>query len=633
MKRLWLLLVLVVCGCFPSLAAQAAGGVSYEVSSTYQLNDKSVAVTQTVKLSSTGSLGEQIIRVPGRSDSFKITENNKTVEADQTKETEGKVRSIPFAATDLVLELGSRKSTTIKVSYKTADLYNNFVQAESLLVPPLNLKGTISKQSITISAPLDLEIGSIFGPEPTDSSSAEDRQIYEFSKDGAITDAISLQLGSNTVASVTVKSTLENDSFWWQKKSIVLPLDTNQQRSFIRSIEPQPSKVRVDRDGNIIADYNLFPRQTINVTAKAQVFVEQKTYDLENTSGFQQLNVNLIGDYTANTSLWPKGVAGQLDISKNELREKSVLSAIRQVYDTVIEKSDDFKETADFNQRIGSETDYATSLDYADQLVAALRAVGVPARIVGGVITDNNLTVYKTPHKHAWVEAEVPNIGWITLDPTLGRLNSKSFGTATMQRVALFIWGVSDHIPAFQDSSINVRYTSASLPEDSLKKADIVSGTNYMLVPGVSLLMTKVSMPQGIIHDDVSVRVAGSGEARLGSLAPLQKTASSRLLLGATSWQPASLQLVINGAAVSKGQAAVNYFAMAAVIILLIILVWVMVKLHKKRRAPIVLEDDDSSNDIHIEGEDLLNVQRRSETPSPSRSVDPFRRDGPPPGP
>ena len=51
--------------------------------------------------------------------------------------------------------------------------------------------------------------------------------------------------------------------------------------------------------------------------------------------------------------------------------------------------------------------------------IALLRLIGIPARYVSGYLSRRGAIETGT---HAWVEAFVPSVGWLGLDPTHGQL-------------------------------------------------------------------------------------------------------------------------------------------------------------------------------------------------------------------
>ena len=56
--------------------------------------------------------------------------------------------------------------------------------------------------------------------------------------------------------------------------------------------------------------------------------------------------------------------------------------------------------------------------DFAHILLVMLRRVGIPARYVSGYICPNQNGMRGEGATHAWVEAFIPDYGWIGLDPT-----------------------------------------------------------------------------------------------------------------------------------------------------------------------------------------------------------------------
>jgi transglutaminase-like putative cysteine protease len=76
----------------------------------------------------------------------------------------------------------------------------------------------------------------------------------------------------------------------------------------------------------------------------------------------------------------------------------------------------------------------ADCTEYASLVTALSRASGIPARYLEGVVVRED----GLPERHAWLEAFVPEIGWLPLDPTVGR--------APKNRLAHFARIPSDHL-------------------------------------------------------------------------------------------------------------------------------------------------------------------------------------------
>jgi transglutaminase-like putative cysteine protease len=63
----------------------------------------------------------------------------------------------------------------------------------------------------------------------------------------------------------------------------------------------------------------------------------------------------------------------------------------------------------------------ADCTEYADLLVALSRAQGIPARYFEGLLFLDKKTGAIAKIEHAWPDVYMPVVGWVALDPTLGR--------------------------------------------------------------------------------------------------------------------------------------------------------------------------------------------------------------------
>lgn len=93
---------------------------------------------------------------------------------------------------------------------------------------------------------------------------------------------------------------------------------------------------------------------------------------------------------------------------------------------------------------------YGSCVDYSYAFIALCRAVEVPARFVQGYRFDPSQITVKEREAdslgHAWAEVQLPNIGWITVDPTynyqvngIRKVSYEFFGKILPQDRHLFI--------------------------------------------------------------------------------------------------------------------------------------------------------------------------------------------------
>ncbi len=64
--------------------------------------------------------------------------------------------------------------------------------------------------------------------------------------------------------------------------------------------------------------------------------------------------------------------------------------------------------------------------DYSHIFTAAARHIGIPARYVSGHLVRADGLVTQ-PAGHAWVEAHVPDLGWVGFDPTNGQSTTEAY--------------------------------------------------------------------------------------------------------------------------------------------------------------------------------------------------------------
>jgi transglutaminase-like putative cysteine protease len=94
--------------------------------------------------------------------------------------------------------------------------------------------------------------------------------------------------------------------------------------------------------------------------------------------------------------------------------------------------------------------------DLAMLMIAALRSLGIAARFVSGYLhladdDDNQLTGGIT---HAWVQAYIPGLGWIDLDPSSGTVGNQNLVSVavthkpheTIPLQGMWIGSASDHL-------------------------------------------------------------------------------------------------------------------------------------------------------------------------------------------
>ena len=392
----------------------------------------------------------------------------------------------------------------------------------------------IAREQVRITSWGELGTFVTRGVEPNDKSSVAGSFVNVWENDqGALSSGFGLLFGDNALSSISFNKTLTNDSYWWQNQSIVLPPDTNQQKVFINTISPEPHKVRLDEDGNVIVEFRLRPRQTIEVSAELEIAINSYTYSLESSLLTNDIDPVLIDRYTNLTEAWADT---QLEI--DDVATTPVVDIVRQIYEGLAESQSD----------PAGDGKYEKGIARSNALIGELRANGIPARLVVGAVFGDGAKVFQIPQPGSWSEVYIPDVGWVTLDLNFEQHGSY-FGVTDVQRIALALRGFDPEYPPENSASFTINFLDSEPPAVPVMKPEI-SATKHVIIPGFSINTLNVSMPGGVIVDNAGFVVGNSPPVSLGSLAPLQRVGmrSTSFLVGAFTSESVQYGVFSNGA-------------------------------------------------------------------------------------
>lgn len=538
--------------------AYAAPGVSLTTRLTLPADGQTVAVEHRIKVNGKGDV-TLVVPVEQASDVVLRTEGSDP----STQQVRAEDTQVIHAGTQLqatTFSFTSPGSDDLILSYKTDSAFQRY-GANSAALWSTYIKGAV-QDGVSVTIPGKLGRPSIFGATSRDSSFESGTTTFDFGVRKA-GQPIKLLFGSNALWELDwASSSLKNDSWWFQTRYVILPPDTNQQRVWLESVSPSPRRLFVDRDGNLIAEYRLWPKRTITLTAKSYVDSRALFYNTANTRPLADVPDEL-RDYTLGTSK----LAG----------DTQVLGQVRKFYDEAV-KSARLRE---------GDTERLTSdgQKIIVELSEHLRRAGIPTREVSGVTLASREQLLGSHQATSWVEVYVPGTGWMTIDPL-----SEQYGQADPLHVGLVIFGVPSSVPlGAQIDSLSLRaYEQAKLPEPQPGNAR-VSMRRFIVVPGLAINRTQVSMPAGIVIDNAATSADGR-QMSFGSLAPLQKIGRWSASVGSQSWRSGSIEFGRGGGqglgeVLSHGSVRVNYSLAVAEVLLLIVGIWWMVRRRRRRGA------------------------------------------------
>lgn len=497
---------------------------------------------------------------------------------------------------------GSGQKWQFVVRYKTAGLVETKGSAHTVYVPAVDGSDGRSTYVITVDVPQS------FGtPHFTDSDKHlvlknGTRQTYTFTRDDVAEHSLALVFGDSTIYNFTFNAPLVNNSPVPRTFTVALPPDLVTQTSVVKNINPAPKTTRLDADGNVLAEYSLGAYQKLTVVAKVEGQARYRDYNLAASGTKKDIPSALASTYTRATRYWPTDGAVAQAAKSVVKPDAKVAENVEAVYHYVIDKLTYNNDKIKFNVRQGAakalaNPNNAVCLEYADLMIAMLRSQGIPARMVVGYAYAGSIKTSPdvVDSLHSWVEAYVPGIGWMTVDPTWGE-KFDDFGRSDLDHYAFATWGKTDNAPGavmIGGTDTGYQYENTQLSFSSVASSVPTSGSitvqRYAILPFVSVDRVQVTAQSQIVTTDNTL-IIGGRKISLGSLAPGQEFNFTNAALGSDWNKTTEVQLLrqVNGkdTVIAKTTTTVSYMPMlvaGAAIIGLYLLN--MLRLRSKQRA------------------------------------------------
>src|SRR5690606_13599978 len=134
-------------------------------------------------------------------------------------------------------------------------------------------------------------------------------------------------------------------------------------------------------------------------------------------------------------------------------------------------------------------------LEYAELMIAMLRREGIPARMGVGYAYAGSIKASPdvVDSLHPRVEAYVPGVGWMSVDPTWGE-KFDDFGRSDLDHCGFATWGKDDNAPGavmLGSNDTGYQYEDTQLSFSSVASKVPTSGSiavqRYAILPFVSV--------------------------------------------------------------------------------------------------------------------------------------------------
>jgi hypothetical protein len=442
------------------------------------------------------------------------------------------------------------------VSYLDTGLVDTHGDAHTVYVPQVAPVPLGNTYSATVSVPKDFGSAHFVGVKASSMGTVKGRSLYSFTQDELTNQSLALAFGSTNIYEVNFKFPLRNNGLLATTETISLPPNLDNQQVIIQSLSPKPLNTRVDADGNILATYSVPAHTTETVQTKVVGVVNYQEYDLSKSGLKRAIPKDLVTRYTQSTHYWPTNGSVAAEAAKLSSNNRPVIDNVKAMYQYVVGHLTYNVNKIKFNIRQGATKALANPtnvvcLEYSDLLIAMLRSQGIPARMpIGyGYTGSLNKSDSVSDSLHSWVQAYVPGIGWMDLDPTWGE-KFNAFGDFDIDHFAFALWGTSDQDPAAVagSSGSEYQYEQTELtylpfaPSLSSESAS-ASATQYVIVPFVSVEQAHIVATPQVTTTGNSV-VTGSHSATLGTLGPSQSANVYTMQLGSGWNTSTSVRLV-----------------------------------------------------------------------------------------
>jgi len=353
---------------------------------------------------------------------------------------------------------------TIQIAYNTHDFVTKVANYTTLQAPALP-KDVIFEQTDTttntqtsfnygLNIVVDDKIAPLAKAYPSQFTQAtkNGKTTYSFAQESRVGNSPYMEFGTSVtykfaLTYTTPKTdTLVPESLTNVFKSlstnifeISLPreFDETDQKVYFTNVSPTPSNIYKDDEGNIIASFEV-PANTIGtITLEGYIVTNQDAYqagsapvNMDWTSYKESISkASYLKNYLTPTKYWQSNDTNIKSEAEKLMADKTtIMDIIKADYAYIGEKLtyDDNKANSE-NERIGAkaalEGGASVCMEYADSMIALLRAQGIPARAALGYA--NITETQEAQVRHQWVQVWIPDYGWYSVDPTLESNNMR----------------------------------------------------------------------------------------------------------------------------------------------------------------------------------------------------------------
>ena len=307
--------------------------------------------------------------------------------------------------------LGKDKITKFNLNYTIPNLATQKGSIWEIPIPENKNITSADTNEITISVPNSFGNLSFSSSNPKNSIPLNNQTQIFFSN---TSQKIFLIFGNYQLFDFHFKYFLENTSNRSQILEIAIPPETDNQKIIYKEISPEPFNIKVDTDGNWLAQYKLTANQELEIDVSGQAKIIPNNINASITEK----------DYLKEQNYWP--------VNDSYIKQiASSLKTIKDIYDYTVNTLSYDYDSVNASQRKGAlntllSPNLSICTDFTDLFITLARAKGIPAREIEGFAYTNNSKIKPINTNadilHAWPQYyDSDKNAWISVDPTWGK--------------------------------------------------------------------------------------------------------------------------------------------------------------------------------------------------------------------
>lgn len=338
---------------------------------------------------------------------------------------------------DKVVGLGKQLAFTLR--FENGDIAQQNGSIWEVNIPGVAPDADITSYNVSLSVPQSFGPNAYMTPLPANGG--------RWNREQMMAGGVSAAYGASQTFNLHLSYYLENPRVTTERTEIALPPDTAYQTVVIESLDPKPTTVTRDEDGNWLAQYTLLPGARLSIEASLHINVLLHPKDgYAQDPPDQEL-------YTSAQKYWEADNPQIQALAKKYTTPRAIYTYVSQTlgYDYTRVSQTPIRKGALLT--VGSAKN-SICMEFTDFFIAIARAAGIPAReAVGYAYTTNSrlrpLSLVADV-LHSWPEYyDSEQKLWIPVDPTWANTTGgvNYFDKLDFNHIVFAIYGKSSNYP------------------------------------------------------------------------------------------------------------------------------------------------------------------------------------------